>query len=116
MPRAGSMSCVALAVCIHYIVVRRHIDVTETTIGSVSAGIVMHFATRVIPCSIIPSIGASGERIVIHLASLLIPSIATGANCTGTILGSMQNILQMHLFMDNSEPNPSLNVSQMSDK
>lgn len=90
----GSTDFGGLAVWIFALVIRPHFNVTMNNCDSVLAGNVMSSATPVVACLFCSSMGASCDDIVFKWDSVPFPVIATGAQCSGTILRPMGNILQ----------------------
>lgn len=95
MHQVGSIHCVGLAICICFIFVRPHFDIRTTTGDSVPTRIAMQIATPIVSCSFCPYIGASCNNNVVTWDSVHLPSIATGDECSGTILLSKRNMLGM---------------------
>lgn len=86
--------CCLGRLCLLYCL-RPHFDVTTPTGESVSATIVMSFATGIVACFFCSSIGASSDIIMVMLSSIPLPSSAAGADWSGTILRSLVNISWM---------------------
>lgn len=63
-----SIFCVSWAVCILPIVIRPDFDVTTTSSGSVSAGVVMSLTTQIVACSFCSCIDRSCKYFVVILA------------------------------------------------
>lgn len=96
IPPAGSICCVVLAFWIRSIVLRPYFHVTATTSCSVSARKVINLEVRSVPglsCSIISVLQ---HNIMVRLACVALPRIATRAQCSGSFLRSKGNISRMH--------------------
>lgn len=124
-----SIRCVGLAICILSMLNRPNLEVTRTTVDSVSGGIMLILVPPIVACSFCSSVGTSRVNIFVTVVYASIASIATGPESSNSILNFMEithgmplsiYVVSSDTFIDRfratSEPDSNLQVSHFYDK